>query len=123
MAFLPPFQSPHVTDPMKLVAFLEKSKTKAHPIQIGGGMKRFHHQPVPLEYERSSSTPAHTAQPVRLVSSVEAQLDRARQDIKNNSPHEHTTPAKGTKRSRSPASPATSKKKRRKRGGRDVFNV
>jgi hypothetical protein len=82
-----------------------------HPVQTGGGLKsRGRVTVIPLQ--ESHHIPGKSeAAPVRLVSSVEAELSRAKQDLKRQSRTINALSSR--KRAREDTSPTPPPKKRR----------
>ena len=115
MAYFNPNQAPHMTDPERLAKFFQRSTAKSHPVQSGGGLVSVNNAVLPVGVDKPHTSSGNNGA-VRLVTPVEAQMQRAREDIKSQSAGYNSTPRKRAKA----ATPHTKSKKKQKT--RDVFN-
>ena len=118
MAFYSINNAPHITDPDKLVKNFEKSTAKSHPVQSGGGLVSSKNVVVPLATEKMPSSTSNSEESIRLVTPVEAEIERARQDIKSQTSPSRVRTKKRAKQTTSKS--VVNKPKRQKT--RDVFD-
>ena len=118
MAFYNINNAPHITDPDKLLKFFEKSASRSHPLQSGGGLVASKNVVVPVKEEKLSRSSSNREGSIRLVTPVEAEIERARQDIKSQSSPSPVRRRKSSKQTTPKNKPPKSKRQK----NRDVFD-